>query len=203
MQTKPIDALRLWWRDLNFTANQRRALAATAIIAVGFSAFYILKPNHAEAISPKPVIIKPAMLIVDVAGEVMKPGVYELAPNARVIDAIKAARGAKPTADLSLINLARVIKDGEQIYIDRKIGGTTARSTSASYSRRSQVSGILNINRATAKELETLPGIGPVLAARIVEYRSANGSFLAIEDLKKVPGIGGSKLEKFKEKIRV
>ena len=199
MQTKPIDALRLWWRDINFTESQRKALAATAIIAVGISAFYIFKPNQAEAIPTKPVIIKPAMLIVDVAGEVIKPGVYELTPNSRVIDAIKAAGGAKPSSDLSLLNLARPLKDGEQVYIDKKMGSSSARNSI----RRSPVNAILNINRASAKELESLPGIGPVLASRIVEYRSTNGPFLAIEDLQKVPGIGGSKLEKFKEKIRI
>jgi competence protein ComEA len=203
MQTRPIDALLLWWREINFTTNQRKALAITAIVAVAVSAFYIFKPNQAQAISPKPVVIKPATLIVDVAGEVTNPGVYELNANARVIDALKAAGGAKPSADLSLINLARLLKDGEQIYIDKKINGSNSRTYSRSSARQSNLPTVLNINRATAKELESLPGIGPVLAARIVEFRSTNGSFLSIEDLKKVPGIGGSKLEKFKEKIRI
>lgn len=154
--------------------------------------------------------MKPAMLIIDVTGEVVHPGVYELAANARVIDAVKAAGGVTKKADLSLINLARLIKDGEQIYIESK-----AESTNSSY--RSSYRGgnsssakgklnsprIININRATAKELEALPGIGPVLATRIVQFRSANGSFLSIDDLSKVPGIGSSKLAKFRELIRV
>jgi competence protein ComEA len=211
MQTKPIDALRLWWREVHFTNNQRKALAAIAVIAVSISAFYIFKPNQAEANAPKPTIIKPAMLVVDVAGEVTKPGVYELALNSRVIDALKAAGGAKPEADLSLVNLARVIKDGEQIYIDKKISGITYRSYSQkSYGKSSGngsssrlIPAILNINRASAKELEYLPGIGPVLAERIVEFRKVNGSFVSVEELEKVPGIGASKLAKFKEKIRV
>lgn len=201
MQTKPIDALKLWWRDINFTSTQRKALAAVAIVALAVSALYIFKPNHAEALpTTTPVIIKPAMLIVDVAGEVTRPGVYELAPNARVIDAVKAAGGAKSSADLSLINLARVVKDGEQIYIEKRVSGQ--RSFSRSNSRNTFPS-IININRASAKELESLPGIGPVLASRIVQYRTTNGSFLSVDDLSKVPGIGASKLEKFKEKIRV
>lgn len=211
MQTKPIDALRLWWREINFTTNQRKALAATALIAVGISAFYIFKPNNAQAIAPAPTIIKPAMLFVDVAGEVINPGVYELPLNSRVIDAIKAAGGAKADADLSLINLARVIKDGEQIYIEHKIGSSSFRNYSARSSGRSAsksssrnaIPAILNINRASARELESLPGIGPVLAMRIVDYRKANGSFQSIEELEKVPGIGASKLAKFKEKVRI
>lgn len=200
MQTKTLDALRLWWRDINFTKNQRKALAGVAVISIALSALFIFRPHPAEAepvtsgIVPK--IVAPPMVIVDVAGEVNKPGVYELAPNARVIDALKAAGGASKSADLSLINLARVIKDGEQIYIEK-------RWSSNSTVRRSSNSGNINVNRASAKELDRLPGIGPVLAARIIEYRNVNGPFMSIDDLKKVNGIGGSTLEKFKEKIRV
>ena len=198
MQTKSIDALRLWWRDINFPKPQRRALAVVGILAVGLSGFLILKPHKAEAITPVVTsIVAPPMLVIDVQGEVKTPGVYELPINSRVNDAIKAAGGAKPNADLSFINQARLIKDGEQIYIDKKSIGTTniRRSTAAS--------GIININRATAKELDKLPGIGPVIAGRIVEYRRVNGFFQSIDDLKKVQGIGASTLEKFKSKIRV
>ena len=208
MQTKPIDSLKLWWQEVNFTASQRKALAVIALIAVAISAFYIFKPNRAEAIPETPVVMKPALLIVDVTGEVINPGVYELNANARVIDAVKAAGGAKKSADLSLINLARVVKDGEQIYIEAKISSQSARYRSSGNSslasmRASIGNGTININRASAKELERLPGIGPVLASRIVQFRSANGSFLTIEDLGKVPGIGNSKLEKFRNLIRI
>lgn len=200
MQTKTLDALRLWWRDINFTKKQRTALAVVAIISIALSALFIFRshPAEAESISNEivPKIVAPPLLIVDVAGEVNKPGVYELAPNARVIDALKAAGGANKMADLSLINLARVVKDGEQIYIEKKW-------SSSSKVRRVSSNGIININRAGVKELDKLPGIGPVLAARIVEYRNSNGPFMSVDDLKKVNGIGGSTLEKFKEKIRV
>ena len=204
MQTKPIDSLKLWWREVNFTASQRKALAVIALIAVAISACYIFKPNPAEAIPETPVVMKPALLIVDVTGEVINPGVYQLNANARVIDAVKAAGGAKKSADLSLINLARVVKDGEQIYIEAKISSQSARYRSSGNSTLASIgNGTININRASAKELERLPGIGPVLASRIVQFRSANGSFLTIEDLGKVPGIGNSKLEKFRNLIRI
>lgn len=200
MQTKTIDALRLWWRDINFTAGQRKALAILAISAVSLSAFYIFKPHTAEASAPVvPTIVAPPMLIVDVQGEVKKPGVYELPINSRVNDAIKAAGGSLQSADLSFVNQARLIKDGEQIYIERKISNAIARTRSSSGS----LNGILNLNRASAKELEKLPGIGPVLASRIIEYRKINGNFQSIDDLRKVQGIGASTLEKFKSKIRV
>lgn len=198
MQTKSIDALRLWWRDINFTKAQRRALAVVAILAVGLSGFLILKPHKAEAITPVVTsIVAPPMLVIDVQGEVKTPGVYELPINSRVNDAIKAAGGAKSNADLSFINQARLIKDGEQIYIDKKSFG------SANFRRNIAATGVININRATAKELDKLPGIGPVIAGRIVEYRKINGFFQSIDDLKKVQGIGASTLEKFKSKIRV
>ena len=198
MQTKSIDALRLWWRDINFTKAQRRAIAVVGILAVGLSGFLILKPHKAEAITPVVTsIVAPPLLVIDVQGEVKTPGVYELPINSRVNDAIKAAGGAKPNADLSFINQARLIKDGEQIYIDKKSIGTS------NFRRSTAASGIININRATAKELDKLPGIGPVIAGRIVEYRKVNGFFQSIDDLKKVQGIGASTLEKFKSKIRV
>ena len=207
MQTKPLDSLKLWWREINFTASQRKALAITAVIAVALSAFYIFKPNQAEATPDTPVIMKPAMLIVDVTGEVIHPGVYELAANARVIDAVKAAGGATKNADLSLINLARILKDGEQIYIESKVFSTSSNYKNSKSGRVKKkldsAGGSININRATAKQLEELPGIGPVLAARIVQFRSANGSFLSVDDMAKVPGIGSSKLAKFREMVRV
>ena len=200
MQTKTIDALRLWWREVNFTTAQRKALAIVGITSVALSAFLIFKPHTAEAIAPTaPTIVTPPILVIDVQGEVKTPGVYELPINSRVNDAIKSAGGANKNADLSYLNQARMLKDGEQIYVEKKV------YTSAGTSRKSSTTfnGILNINRATAKELDKLPGIGPVIAGRIIEFRKVNGAFQSIDDLRKVQGIGASILEKFKSKIRV
>ena len=206
MQTKSIDALRLWWREINFTTGQRKALLAVAISAIAVSAFFIFKPHTAEAIvTPTPTIVAPPMLVVDVQGEVLKPGVYKLPANSRVNDAIKAAGGASKSADLSYLNQARLVRDGEQIYVERKISISGGTSNNRTTTRRNSntLTGILNINRATTKELEKLPGIGPVLASRIIDYRKLNGNFQSIEELSKVQGIGASTLEKFKSKIRV
>ena len=201
MQTRTIDALRLWWRDINFTDTQRKALGAFAILAIALSAFFIFKPHDAKAITPQvPTIVTPPMVVVDVQGEVKNPGVYHLPSNSRVNDAIKAAGGPNQSADLSYVNQARMVKDGEQIYVEKKL----TNSTSITVRRNSTaISGILSINRASAKELEKLPGIGPVLASRIIEYRKSNGNFQSIDDLRKVQGIGASTLEKFRSKIRV
>ena len=178
MQTRTIDALRLWWREINFTSAQRKALTIVGITSVAISAFLIFKPHTAEAITPI---------------------VYELPINSRVTDAIKSAGGASKNADLSYLNQARMLKDGEQIYVEKKVftSSTVSKKSTATFN------GILNINRATAKELDKLPGIGPVIAARIIEFRKVNGAFSSIDDLRKVQGIGASTLEKFKSKIRV
>ncbi len=116
-------------------------------------------------------------LVVDVAGAVASPGVQELPWGARVRDAIGAAGGFLDGAERSSINLARPLVDGEQIYVP--VAGEDR-------------SGPVNVNAADAGALEALPGIGPVLAERIVADRAANGPFVAIDDLERVSGIGPS-----------
>ena len=147
-------------------------------------------------------MIAPPKVTVDVAGGVKTPGVYELPANSRVMDAITAAGGAKSGTDTSDINLARIVKDGEQIYVEPAfVANTHVRSSPTRAVIKK--SGPLNINRATSSELDSLPGIGPVLASRIVEYRKANGPFLSVDDLLKVSGIGSAKFAQFKSKVRV
>jgi competence protein ComEA len=151
--------------------------------------------------APAPLEIESSALqtlMVDVAGAVINPGVYSLPLNARVFEAIKAAGGLKKGADTSDINQARILRDGEQIYIYPTT--TSAGGISRPAMRKN---GPIMINRATVKDFESLDGIGPVLANRIVSYRKINGPFAAVEDLLKVPGIGQSKFAQFKEKLRV
>lgn len=119
-------------------------------------------------------------VVVHVAGAVKKPGLIRLPSGSRVADAVEAAGGAAKPRDLDSVNLARILVDGEQILVGK------ARSESGS-------SGI-NINSASAKELEDLPGVGPVLAQRIIDWRTANGPFTSVDDLNSVPGIGDSVL---------
>ena len=196
------DRLTQWWVDLHFTTIQRRTLGAIAAVLIALSLFVVASGKSEEvvieAIAPTQMIA-PA-LIIDVTGEVVSPGVYELPAGSRVIDAIKAAGGARAKAALSDLNLARIIKDGEQIYVDPiyKAGASIRTGSKAAVPR-----GHININRASASELDSLDGIGPVIAKRIIAYRTTNGAFLAVEDLLKVSGIGDAKLAQFKEKIRV
>ena len=196
------DRFTQWWIDLHFTTAQRRTLGAVAGVLIALSLFVVFSGKSEEVVAESVVptqMVAPA-LVIDVTGEVVSPGVYELPAGSRVIDAIKAAGGARPKAALSDLNLARVIKDGEQIYVDLIY---TAGARVHAGAKTSAPRGPININRATASDLDSLDGIGPVIAKRIIAFRTTNGPFTAIEDLLKVSGIGDAKFAQFKEKIRV
>lgn len=199
------DRFQDWLADLHFSTLHKRALIALVAIICVVSVGVVFR-GHSEPIAVlEPIVVAPPNVTVDIAGGVNSPGVYSLPANSRVIDAITAAGNARVGTDLSDINLARVIKDGEQIYVDPVVASSNTSSTSHSgvSSRIKKRIGPININRATAAELEALPGIGPVLAHRILTYRKVNGPFTAIEDLQKVSGIGASKFADCKSKVRV
>ena len=195
-----FESISQWWFDLHFSLNQKRALAVTAAVILVGSVFLVVHGNSKPEATALvvPVTIAEPEIFVDVAGAVNSPGVYTLTGKSRVIDAIKAAGDSAPGADLSTINLARVLNDGEQIYVD-----STAINSSGQRVSKKQPTGPININRATARQLDALDGIGPVIAARIVEYRKVNGSFLSIDDLQKVSGIGAAKFAQIKSKVRI
>jgi competence protein ComEA len=140
--------------------------------------------------------------VIDVAGKVNKPGVYKLPTGSRAVDALKAAGGARKGVDLSDINLAHVLNDGEQIIVGapKVITTTSKRGKSSS---KTKISGPININTATADQLDSLPGVGPVMAGRIITYRQKNGPFKVIEDLRKVAGMGASKFAALQSQIRI
>jgi len=150
-------------------------------------------------------------IVVHVAGEVNKPGVYTLPNSARMIDAVTAAGGATARADLEVINLATPLIDSSQIYVPAK--GVAARPTFirpqpgvngvASATNSPSASGVVNINRASVTELDALPGVGQSTAQAIVDYRSANGPFGSPEDLLNVKGIGPAKFEAMRKLVGV
>ena len=125
------------------------------------------------------------MIYVYVCGHVRQPDVYSLAAGTRLYEAIEAAGGAADDADLQQLNLADQLTDGQRIYVPAE-GETAAESE---YTEDKMSNGLVNINTATAEQLQTLPGIGQAKAKAIVAYREANGNFSSIEDLRKVPGI--------------
>jgi len=195
-----LGKISIWWSDLHYSTVQKRGLAIIALFIVALSALFVTRGSSQEVVEQLPAVAIdaiPQLLVVDVAGAVANPGVYSLPLNSRVVEAIKAAGGLKKGADTSDINQARILKDGEQIYVypaaSKVVGARPA----------VRKNGPIMINRATVKDFEALDGIGPVLANRIVAYRKISGPFVAIEDLLKVPGIGQSKFAQFKEKLRV
>ena len=195
-----FESLGNWWFDLHYSQTQKRALIVIGSLILLLSVFIVARGNSQpnEAMQVVPITIAEPEIFVDVTGAVNKPGVYTLTGKSRVIDAIKAAGDSAPGADLSTINLARVLNDGEQIYVDSTIVNSSGVRVS-----KAVRSGPININRATARQLDALDGVGPVIAQRIVDYRKINGSFLTIDDLQKVSGIGAAKFAQIKAKVRI
>ncbi|MDI6688898.1 MAG: ComEA family DNA-binding protein [Actinomycetota bacterium] len=141
---------------------------------------------------------KPLEVVVHVCGAVKAPGVYELSGTKRVTDAIQIAGGPTPEANLDALNLAAKLVDGQKIYVPKE-----GESISPTLSGNGTVDGPINLNTASVEQLDQLPGIGPVLAQRIIEYRESNGGFKSIDDLQKVEGIGPKKFEQIKDKVTV
>lgn len=163
----------------------------------------------------QPIVLQPAPtkepIAVHVVGAVPRPGLYEFAEGARVQDAIDAAGGLLASANVDVVNLAALLEDGQQLNIPYKDGevpqetssndslvlpGTTKTDTSIESSGDK-----ININTASLEELDSLPGIGPTIAQRIIDYRTDNGPFQTIEDIMNVSGIGPSTFDNMKELI--
>jgi competence protein ComEA len=133
-----------------------------------------------------------------VAGKVQNPGVYQLPQGSRVIDALNAAGNQLKGVDISDINLARVLVDGEQILI-----GANKQQGLKVKPKKITADNPLDINRATLSQLDTLPGIGPVTGQRIIDYRTKVGRINSIDELKKISGLGGAKFEEIRLLLRV
>jgi competence protein ComEA len=138
-----------------------------------------LVPEHAAA--PK--------LVVHVAGAVRRPGLYRLGEGKRVADAVARAGGATASADTAAINLAAPLADGMQVLVPRRVLGNAGKPTTARPS----------LSSASVEELDALPGIGPVTAQKIVDYRAAHGGFRSVDDLDAIPGIGPARVEQLRD----
>ena len=152
------------------------------------------------------------MVLVHVVGQVRKPGVVRLPGGSRVLDAVTAAGGLKPTADLNSLNLARVVADGEQIVVPKpgqKIAaasgpaGAGAGSTSPGSTGGGTAGVLVDLNTADAAALDSLPGVGPVLSQRILDWRIAHGRFSSVDELGEVSGIGDKLLAQIGPKVKV
>lgn len=172
-----------------------KKLVITVGVVVGAFAFLIsgVTSNAGQRVAvsaelPKDqVVLAPAQIYVHIVGEVVSPGIYQLESGSRVMDAIFAAGGITKTADQTSVNLAREVTDGEQVIVF-KVGAINAAGSTPAGASGGPVQ--ISLNRSTADQLEELPGVGPALAARIVDYRNANGGFKKKEDLLNISGIG-------------
>ncbi|WP_034483441.1 ComEA family DNA-binding protein [Actinomadura oligospora] len=200
-----------------------RALVIVGVIAVLVAVGYLWMarprpdPVTASAVSPSLSVTASetsalasagpsggSQLVVQVIGKVRRPGVLTLAAGSRVADALNAAGGVRPGADTGALNLARKLMDGEQIAVGihppapppgqgpAPPGGTTGAPSGASPGAP------LDLNTATAEQLDQLPGVGPVLARRIIDYRTQHGPFRSVDQLQEVPGIGARRLTDLK-----
>jgi competence protein ComEA len=142
-----------------------------------------------------------ARLVVDVVGRVRRPGIAVLPSGARVVDAIKAAGGARPGVDLSGLNLARLLTDGEQIAVGRPAGAAVAAPPPAGTPGTAAPTALVNLNTADQAALESLPGVGPVTAAAILQWRAEHGAFSAVEELLEVSGIGDATLAEIRPHV--
>lgn len=184
----------------------RRQLAVVVLVAVVllFVGSRLLSRGAAASAPPIPTatsqaasLSRPAerAVVVDVAGAVTRPGLYRLLPGARVADAIARAGGATHKAQMELVNLAALVSDGEQILVPGR-GTVVAAGSGAGGGTGAQ--GPVHLNSATLEQLDSLPGVGPVTAQKIVDYRTEHGAFGSLAALDAIPGIGPARIEQLK-----
>ena len=184
-------------------------VAVVAAAAVGIASWAVVHDQAEQMVAPVPEVasaptpltsVSPSAaagteveVTVDVAGKVRRPGIAVLPPGSRVVDALEAAGGARRGVDLTALNLARPLVDGEQILVGVAVPSGVA-GTLGTTGTPGEVGPLVNINTADPVALETLPGVGPVTAAAIVGWRTENGAFTSVDELLEVDGIGDATL---------
>jgi competence protein ComEA len=192
-----------------FQVSRSRALVgAVLLVAVLFvgGRFFVAR-GTATVERPPPVAgeieaTEPARVVVHVVGAVRRPGLYRLAHGARIADAVRRAGGASRRADLSLVNLAAQVSDGTQVVVPVRAAAAAAEGSAGDGDAGPAASaGPVHLNSATVDDLDALPGIGPVTAQKIIDYREEHGAFSSVDDLDAVPGIGPARLEQLRDLV--
>jgi len=183
-------------------SRRQALLAAALLLAALVLAGKYLAGTGASAL-PRPSALvreRPAarpQVLVHVVGAVREPGLYRLKDGSRVADAVARAGGATPKADLALVNLAAPIADGTQVVVPARAPPAAASAGGSAPAH----AGPVHLNTATVEELDALPGVGPVTAQKIVDFRQANGAFASVDELDAVPGIGPARLEELRKLV--
>jgi competence protein ComEA len=157
-----------------------------------------------EVVAPlEPVAAQPSrrLLVVHVVGAVRRPGLFRLKDGARVADAVARAGGATRKADLAGLNLAAPLVDGTQVFVPSRVGATSAIAGGAAAQPGTGPARKVSLSSATAEELDALPGVGPITAQKILDYRAVHGSFASVDDLDAVPGIGPTRIEQLRDLV--
>jgi competence protein ComEA len=193
--------------DLSALSRGRAIAGALLLIAALFLAGrYLAGAGSAKEVAPPAAAAgelraEPrARMVVHVVGAVRRPGLYRLADGARIADAVRRAGGATRRADLSLVNLAAPIADGSQVVVPRR-APPAASGSDEGPDAAGGPGGPIHLNTATVEQLDELPGVGPVTAQKIVDYREQHGAFSSVDDLDAIPGIGPARLEQLRELV--
>jgi competence protein ComEA len=191
-----------------FLLQRRRLLLAAAgalalILLLGRFVLGAGTTTPAAPLPPPPAAaagvsgLPSSRVVVDVVGAVRRPGLYRLAQGSRIADAVARAGGATTKADLAQVNLAAPLADGEQVVVPRR----GAPGTAAGGTAPGDPAGPVQLSTATLEQLDTLPGVGPATAQKILDYREKHGAFSSVDELDAVPGIGPKRLEQLRELV--
>jgi competence protein ComEA len=200
------------WRGARVDPGRPGALALALVVAVGAVIAAVVVWTERPRAEPAPALpavsvssipassTPPGPLVVSVSGKVRRPGLVRVPDGSRVADVVEAAGGALPGADLTGLNLARKVADGEQVAVGVPGPDPAAAGRPAA---GSAPAGKIDLNSATASQLDTLPGIGPVTVQRILEWRTANGRFARVDQLREIDGIGERRFAQLRELVTV
>ncbi len=184
------------------------AILAAAAVVLFFAGRYLTnagtaEPSHGTArVAPAPAAIRQPPVVVHVVGAVRRPGLYHLRQGGRIADAVRRAGGPTRAADVELVNLAAPLADGEQVVVPRHApAGAATGSGHTGAVAAATPSGPVHLSTATVEDLDVLPGVGPVTAQRIVDYRTAHGAFSSVDELDAVPGIGPARLDQLRDLV--
>ena len=184
-------------RDLLFSRRRLLGGGVLLVAALVLGARYVLPAGTASTSVPPPLTVPVAQarppVVVDVVGAVRRPGLYRFRRGGRIADAVARAGGATHRADLNQVNLAAPLADGEQVVVPARVAAGGAPASSAS-----TPSGPVHLSTATLEQLDALPGVGPVTAQKILDYRTAHGAFSSVDELDAIPGIGPARLDQLR-----